>query len=462
MEQRQAPKPAPRQIDISRARRRGAMQAPAVRAAQSCRPAPQQAARPGARPAPGTAAARNGARPAARRGKGRRGRGKTALAAAAGALCVLCLCAGGLYLYAKAKLNGGNAAVQNASGVNELVPPELQEEQMNLLVIGLDYDDEQNANEAELGVVRSKENPMADMLLYVQYNKSTKQLRMLQVPRDMFVVTDESWHGYTMGTGKINAVFAHGPNENKVQNIVDVFNQQLKLPVDHYITIDMEHFKDMFAAFGGEEWALEVYVPTELNYYKDGVLQSHLEPGYQYLKAEELEFFLRCREDLENTPRGDFDRLNNQRYFYSALFRYMRTMSVGEMMRLVPWALNYVETDIDPVQCVALALSVMEVPDENISMGRLPMYGKQTYYNTYHYVSDVAPRQAADFLNQYFRAAEAPVSAEELHFAANGGAEASNGIVIDAEMSHIGGDGMVEQGAGAQSGAPQSAGEGPA
>ena len=89
--------------------------------------------------------------------------------------------------------------------INELVPPELQEEQMNILVLGLDYDNEQNANEAELGVVRSKENPMADMLLYVQYNKKTRQVRMLQVPRDMFVVTDESWHGYTMGTGKINA-----------------------------------------------------------------------------------------------------------------------------------------------------------------------------------------------------------------------------------------------------------------
>ena len=35
-------------------------------------------------------------------------------------------------------------------------------------------------------------------------------------------------------------------------------------------------------------------------------------------------------------------------------------------------------------------------------MGRLPMYGTQTYYNTYHYVSDVAPQQAAGFLNQYF------------------------------------------------------------
>ena len=74
-------------------------------------------------------------------------------------------------------------------------------------------------------------------------------------------------------------------------------------------------------------------------------------------------------------------------------------------------------------------------------------------YNTYHYVSDVAPQQAAGFLNQYFRAAEAPVPAEELHFAANGGAEASNGVVIDAEMSHIGG-GTVEQGAGAQSAEP--------
>ena len=90
-------------------------------------------------------------------------------------------------------LNGGNAAVQNASGFNELVPPELQEEQLNILVLGLDYDDEQNANEAEEGVVRSEENPMADMLLYVQYNKKTQQIRMLQIPRDMFVVTDSAY-----------------------------------------------------------------------------------------------------------------------------------------------------------------------------------------------------------------------------------------------------------------------------
>ena len=138
VEQRQTLRQAPRQIDISRARRRGAAQAPAA-------PCAQAAARPRhPRPWPGMP-------PAPQRGKRRRSKGKKALVASAGVLCALCLCAGGFYLYARAKLNGGNAAVQNASGINELVPPELQEEQMNILVLGLDYDNEQNANEAELG-----------------------------------------------------------------------------------------------------------------------------------------------------------------------------------------------------------------------------------------------------------------------------------------------------------------------
>ena len=85
------------------------------------RPARKAAARP-RHPRPGPAC------PLRRsRGKRRRSKGKKALVASAGVLCALCLCAGGFYLYARAKLNGGNAAVQNASGINELVPPESPE-----------------------------------------------------------------------------------------------------------------------------------------------------------------------------------------------------------------------------------------------------------------------------------------------------------------------------------------------
>ena len=129
----------------------------------------------------------------------------------------------------------------------------------------------------------------------------------------------------------------------------------------------MQSLQEMFDAFGGPEWALEVYVPVTMEY--DG---SRLEAGYQYLKGKELEFFLRQRKDESATPRGDYDRLNNHRYFYSALFKYMRTMSITEMMKLVPWALKYVNTSIEPLQCVALGLALMKVPNENIAIGRIP------------------------------------------------------------------------------------------
>ena len=110
MEQRQTLRQAPRQIDISRARRRGAAQAPAAPRTQSRRAAPPPAPRPGMPPAP-------------QRGKRRRSKGKKALVASAGVLCALCLCAGGLQLTPAENCRAlcigfaGTAARQAAAGL---------------------------------------------------------------------------------------------------------------------------------------------------------------------------------------------------------------------------------------------------------------------------------------------------------------------------------------------------------
>lgn len=382
-------------------------------------------------------------RPAAKtapRAKKKTGAGKLALRVLAVMMCIVVAAAGGLYWYVSQMLNGGEGGrIQNAQGLDEVVPPELTKDQMNILILGLDYDESGDAQ-------RSKDFPMTDMILYAQFDKKENSLRMLQIPRDSFVGAE--YDQYTAGTGKINGVYAFGPDQdNKVQNLVDVLNDQLKLKVDGYVTIDMQSLQEMFDAFGGPEWALEVYVPVAMEYGG-----SRLEAGYQYLKGEELEFFLRQRKDESATPRGDYDRLNNQRYFYSALFKYMRTMTIPEMMKLVPWALKYVNTSIEPLQCVALGLALMKVPNENIAIGRIPVYASQSRHNG-QLCSEIAAPEAADFLNTYFRPPDAPVSADRLNIQSLGLAGTQ---VIDPEMSHMGAEGMVEAGAGAAGAPPAS------
>ena len=122
----------------------------------------------------------------------------------------------------------------------------------NILVLGIDYDDD--PAEQALGVQRSK-NGNTDMILYVQFNKKENTVHMLQIPRDTFVGLDLP----TGGTGRINALYAHGADqENRVQNIAQVLYDQLQLPVDDYVVIDMQMLQGMMTALG-DQFALQVY-----------------------------------------------------------------------------------------------------------------------------------------------------------------------------------------------------------
>lgn len=123
-------------------------------------------------------------------------------------------------------------------------PPEYSKDLTNILVLGIDYDD--NPEEQALGIQRSK-NGNTDMILYVQFNKKENTVHMLQIPRDVFVGLDLP----TGGTGRINALYAHGADqENRVQNIAQVLYDQLKLPVDDYVVIDMQMLKAMMTGAG--------------------------------------------------------------------------------------------------------------------------------------------------------------------------------------------------------------------
>ena len=429
--------PSPRQIDVSRAKRSpGLARAAAARRAQPparpARPAAGQrpaAARPVQRPAGKKPPELARQAPSAKRKK-KLTPGGVVLRIIAAMLCVVVLAVGGVYTYVSHMLNAGNESVNNDLLTVE-TPPELTEDKMNILVLGLDY------TESDSGEVqRSKENPQADMILYVQYDKTANTIRMLQIPRDSYV--GDAFD--TGGTGKINATFAHGPNkDNKIQNVVEVINSMFQLQVDHWITIDMESLREMVEVFGGGG-GIPVNVPYDMVEYDEyGNVMYQLPAGMHSLKGDDLEFFLRARK-ADGMNRGDIDRLDNQKIFYSALFNYMRTMSWQEMVKLMPFFLNYVETDISPLQCAALGVSVLGVPNENITMGTLPVILNQSAYYGSSQVVPVAIPETAVCLNAYFRPAEAPVSEDLLNI------PVLNGItepVVDCEMKQIGSGGTV-------------------
>ncbi len=300
---------------------------------------------------------------------------------------VFLLCYVGLQIYASTIITTGAAGITSKE---YQTPPQLSDDELNVLVLGIDYT-------AQDGQERNP-NGNTDMIMYVRFNFADNTIRMLQIPRDTYVGLPE----YTDYDGKINALYAFGPDEtNRVNNIAQVLYEQYQLPVDNYVSIDMDSLREIVDLFGG----IRVYVSHEMEY--EG---SYIPAGWQTLDGASSEFFVRNRNQYAT---ADIERLDNQRYFYSALFRLIRTSPWQEIVKLVPVVQQYVNTDISSVDCAALGIRLLSVPSENILLAKLPVADALETYNGNSIL--VANTQAsADLLNEYFRHEDSLVPAQEL------------------------------------------------
>lgn len=332
------------------------------------------------------------------------------------------------YYYINHVLSGSNAGM----GVldNEVnTPKEFKGDVVNFLVCGIDFEE-------------GRSHALTDMIMYVNFDVKNKKINMLQIPRDTYVGGDVSKNG------KINGVAAKNGGTD-ISLLANQIYKMFKLPIDYYLTIDMESLKSIVDTFGG----IEVYVPRDMEF--EG---SKLKQGYQTMSGAAAEFFVRCRHG-DGYATGDFARLEMQRYFYSALFHRLRSMTPKDIFKLFPVFLTYMKIEdsksgnmLSMVTDIAsLGVSALQVPSQNIMMCRLPEYAGAQRYNNQS-VNVVAEPETADLLNTYFRNYGQPVSAEEFEIAQ----WPSAGQIHDAAISFMG---EVDSQAGITSGNIQTESE---
>jgi len=120
---------------------------------------------------------------------------------------------------------------------------------MTILVVGSDSragntgaSAKQFGNAAEVGGARS------DTIMLVRVIPSTTQAQILSIPRDLWVKIPG-----TGGDNRINSAFNNGPDL-----LVQTIEDDLGIPIDHYVDVDFQSFKDIVNAVGG----VEEYFPT--------------------------------------------------------------------------------------------------------------------------------------------------------------------------------------------------------
>lgn len=360
--------------------RSGASSASSSGAARNVYHAPSSAASSSGRTASRPAAASAAHASAPRRRKKKRSVLKTVLISLGCFVGVLAIGLFGLYQWVVHSISpeGGNPTI------NEIIntPTEYKGDVVNVLVCGIDYE-EGRAYSGD-----GSNDGMTDMIMYVNFDVANHKINMLQIPRDTYP-GEEYKHG---NTGKINAVALYNDG---ISSLMELIHEQYKLPVDYYVTIDMQSLKEIVDLFGG----IEVYIPKDISYKG-----STLEQGYRNLNGEAAEFFVRNR----NYAQADIARLDMQRYFYQGLFARIRTANVWDLAKLAPVALKYVETNIPMDELISMGVSFLQVDSANIMMCKLPTYSAAQRYNDQsHLICDVA--KTTDLLNEYFRTYGGPV-----------------------------------------------------
>ena len=281
---------------------------------------------------------------------------------------------------------------------------------VNILVCGIDYEEGR-----EYSNDPTSNDGMTDMILYCQFDIKGGALRMLQIPRNSLVttkgrkVTLSNGKTYSATNYQINSVALS--NGGSIAALAEVIYDQYKLPVDYYVTIDMQALVEMVDNFGG----IEVYIPRDMSF-----AGSALKKGYRNLDGASAEFFVRCRHG-DGYANSDIDRLNMQRYFYAGLFKRVRSMGITDILNQLPLIFNnYIHTDMDLTTIAKMLVSFMKIDSANIMLAQTPVFmgvpniGQTDSSDGYSCVVPDAG-SIAELLNTYFRNYTGPVSADEMN-----------------------------------------------
>ncbi|MBI0577741.1 LytR family transcriptional regulator [Neobacillus cucumis] len=158
-----------------------------------------------------------------------------------------------------------------------------------------------------LGVDQRKgDKGRSDTLIVLTVNPNNNSVKMLSIPRD--TRTEIVGHGTV---DKINHAYAFG-NEEMAMNTVENF---LDIPIDYYIKVNMEAFKNIIDAVGG------ITVNNDLDFSQGGY---HFPKGPVTLDGKKALAYTRMRHD---DPRGDFGRQIRQREIIQGILREGASLS---------------------------------------------------------------------------------------------------------------------------------------
>ncbi|MFQ5885632.1 MAG: LCP family protein [Anaerolineae bacterium] len=201
-----------------------------------------------------------------------------------------------------------------------------------------------------LGTDRRSEGERAartDTMMVASLDPVAKRAVILSIPRDLWVFIP----GY--GEGRINTAHFYGELNGQGPALAkETVEANLGIPIDYYVRLDFEGFKEIVDTLGGV--SIDVEAPIRDDMFPDdnyGYRTIYIPAGRQEMDGEMLLQYVRTRHG-----GNDFERMRRQQQALRALAQ--RALDLNLLPRLpalINTALDAISSDIQPLEILALA-----------------------------------------------------------------------------------------------------------
>ncbi len=232
--------------------------------------------------------------------------------------------------------------------------------QINILVMGLDRRPSEG-----------KAPTRTDTMFILTIDRETKTAGILGIPRDLWV--DIPYHDRIQGVfqDRINTAYVYGENGNYsgggAKLAEQVVEQNLGIPIDHYIIIDFQGFIKVIDGLGG----VDVYVDKQVDdpYYSETERPGDYHPlhfsiGTQHMNGQTALDYSRTRFDS-----SDLDRIHRQQQVIFAAIDKALAQNLVHVDRLASLWGKYkdtIVTDINDIQTPGFASLAAQIDPQRI------------------------------------------------------------------------------------------------
>jgi LCP family protein required for cell wall assembly len=242
----------------------------------------------------------------------------------------------------------------------------------NFLLVGSDSRAGIDPNAPDIGATGTATDVSghrSDTIMILRRDRSTGDASLLSIPRDLWVQVP----GHA-NKRRINSAFNDGPDV-----LVQTLQNELGLPIHHYVEIDFGGFKTLVDALGGVPICVDYAtrdVSTGLNITEPG---CHVLDGVQALAYSRSRHYEEYRNDQwVEDPASDLGRTKRQQQFVN-----LALQTALDRIKVDPFAAGRLITAIgsslrvdDKLDAVAAAASLRSAVQTGIATYSLPVTGK--------------------------------------------------------------------------------------